>query len=444
MTCTTVDNFDPIIQTTIKYLSFPGVSFSDIGTELGISRQAAHKRVAIGIAFFQSYGQLPVNEGNQRFKAEIERLKGIIKTLQLLIIIKSSIISFLLCFKEKILKFYPKFKVTRYSANHKFYILQMVDKFMRAGGSFKEFCKGINKSPETILNWQKRYKKDGFSGLYDKTTRPKNFGNKVPLKIKRYLMALFIRFPRWTDYQYHKYLRANPEHSYYLSLPTIQKIRKMHEIKSELEKERIRKRWCFNQGTDAWTVDFTCILKTANYKLQLLTVSDARSRFLFKTALFLSTSTELVINHLTDLFTKYGRPNIIKVDNGPEFRTECETKIRDLSIYLLNNPVYYGQFSGAHERIHRSLKDYIDKFSSHKNLTNLVEQINSFEDEYNYKIKKDYLEDRTPADIYFNDKDFIPKDVEVVTPYEKDGELRMKFTSRENKQAKISLPLITK
>ncbi len=443
MTCTTIDNFDPIIQTTIKYLSSTGVSFSDIGTELGISRQAVHKRVARGIEFLQGYGNSSANKEVQKFKSEIERLKVIIKTLRLQLIIKSSIISFLICFKEKILKFYPKFKVTRYSANHKLYIIQMADKFMRAGGSFKEFCKGIKKSPETISNWQKRYKEGGFSGLYDKTTRPKNFGNKVPLKIKKYLMALFIRFPRWTDYQYHKYLRASPEYSYYLSLPTIQKIRKMHEIKSELEKERIRKRWCFNKGTDVWTVDFTCILKTAHYKLQLLTVSDARSRFLFKTALFLSTSTELVLNHLTDLFTKYGKPDIIKVDNGPEFRTKCETNIRDLAIYLLNNPTYYGQFSGAHERIHRSLKGYIDKFSEHKNLTNLVEQINSFEDEYNYHIKKDYLEDRTPADIYFNHKDFVPKNVEVVTPYEKDGELRMKFTSRDNLPARISLPLIT-
>ena len=184
-------------------------------------------------------------------------------------------------------------------------------------------------------------------------------------------------------------------------------------------------------------------IKTDQYKLQLLTVSDARSRFLFKTSLFLETSTELVTNHLIDLFQKYGRPTIIKADNGAEFRTDCEEKIRNLSIYLLNNPVYYGQFNGAHERIHRTLKGYIDKFKDHKNLTNLVEQINSFEDDYNYIIKKDYLEDRTPADVYFNDKDFVPTNVEVVTPYEKDGELRMKFTNRDNNPGRLSVPIIS-
>jgi len=318
----------------------------------------------------------------------------------------------------------------------------MAEKFKRLGGSFKDFCREIGKSPETISNWQKRYSEKGINGLHDKTTRPKNFGNKVPLKIKKYLMALFIRFPRWTDYQYHKYLRSNLEHPYYISLPTIQKIRKMHEIKSDMEKKRIRKRWCFNTGTDAWVIDFTCVLKTENYKLQLLTVSDARSRFLFKTALLLNPSTGFVLDHLIDLFSKYGKPTLIKADNGPEFRTDCEERVRELSVYLFNSPTYYGQFNGAHERIHRSLKSYIDDFSGHHNITRLVEEINSFEDDYNYKNKKDYLEDRTPADIYFNNKNFIPKNVEVVSPYEKENELRMKFTNRDGQAARVSLPVI--
>ncbi|MBC8553295.1 MAG: DDE-type integrase/transposase/recombinase [Candidatus Brocadiales bacterium] len=442
MNSNTIDQFDPIIQTTIRYFSSPNASLGDIASELGISKQAIHKRVNIGVEHLRTFRSSYSPWDTTKHEAEIKRQKAIIKNLQQQLIIKSSIISFFLCLREKILKFYPKFKVSRYSAHQKLYIIQMAEKFQRAGGTFKDFCKAINKSPETISSWQKRYKEKGFAGLYDKTTRPKNFGNKVPLKIKKYLVALFIRFPHWTDYQYHKYLRSNPEHSYYLSLPTIQKIRRMNDIKSELEKERIRKRWCFNQGTDVWTVDFTCILKTERYKLQLLTVSDARSRFLFKTALFLDTSTELVIDHLADLFIKYGKPTLIKADNGPEFRTDCESKLRDFSVYLLNNPIYYGQFNGAHERIHRALKTYIDKFEEHKNVTKLAEQINSFEDEYNYHIKKDYLEDRTPADVYYNDKNFIPQNADVVSPYEKDGELRMKFINRDNQPSRLSLPII--
>ncbi len=436
---TTITDFNPILQTTIQYFSKKGNSYNNIAVSTGISKQAIHQRVVNGVKFLKSFKVENENTREIELKAIISRQKKIIKTLQLELLIKSVIISFLKCFKEKICKFYPKFTVKRYSAQQKLYVLQMLDKFLQKGGTFKDFCKSINKSPDTIKSWKKRYEERGYAGLHDKTSRPKNFGNKVPLKIKKYLVALFIRFPRWTDYQYHKYIRSNLEHPYYLSLPTIKKIRQMHKIKIKMEKERIKKRWCFDKGTDVWTIDFTCIIKTDNYKLQLLTVSDARSRFLFKTALLLDTSTDFVVDYLIDLFIKYGKPTIIKADNGPEFRTDCRDKIRDLSIYLFNSPAYYGQFCGAHERIHRTIKSFIDEFKNHNNLTTLVEQIISFDDEYNYKMKNDYLEDRTPSDVYFNDKEFLPKnkDIEIVTPYEKDGEMRVKFTTRHGDKGRV-------
>ena len=89
---------------------------------------------------------------------------------------------------------------------------------------------------------------------------------------------------------------------------------------------------------------------------------------------------------------------MIKADNGPEFRTECRKNLEDLSVYLLNSPPYYGQFNGAHERIHRSLKDYISNFKDHKNITRLALEIESFLDEYNYKIPHDVLDGKTPSE----------------------------------------------
>jgi hypothetical protein len=310
------------------------------------------------------------------------------------------------------------------------------------GGKVKDFAAPIGFSPQTLTRWQALYDKYGISGLADKTTRPKNFGHKVPLWVKEQLLSLFLKFPRWTPYQYHSYLRHNPTINYYVSLPTIQKLKNIHRQRTEREKERIKKRWCFAPGTSAWTVDFTTILKTPYYKLQLLTVSDQRSRFLFPTALFLNTSTQSVINHLEELFIKYGKPSFIKVDNGPEFKLTCRRQLNNLSVYLLNNPLYYGQFSGAHERIHRTLKGFITKFYQHNDITRLVQEIESFTEQYNFSMHFDYLEGKTPAEIFFSQKDFVPKNTEIIHPYEKDGELRMKFTNRKGKPARLSMPLI--
>ena len=50
-----ISNFDPIIQTSIKYFSNSAVSLNHLAQELDISKQAVHKRVAIGADFFNSF-----------------------------------------------------------------------------------------------------------------------------------------------------------------------------------------------------------------------------------------------------------------------------------------------------------------------------------------------------------------------------------------------------
>ena len=441
-----IEKFHPNIQLLIHYLSNPAINCQKMADEDGITKQAINKRLQKTAAFLSSYGndasQTELQLENERLKKEIEKKDKLLVKLKLQLVTYSATVFLLTCFKEYVQKHCPRFGLNRFSADQKFQLLTLLWKYIKLGGIRKDFCKTIGKSPETIARWERRFKEEGKSGLHDKTTRPKNFGNKITIGIKRLLLALFIRFPYWNDYQYHKYLRFSPEVSFYVSLPTIQKVRIMHKKRSQEETERIKKRWCFAPGTDAWIIDFSCIHKTETYKLQLLTVSDSRSRFLFKTGLFLETSTEKIIEHLKDLFIKYGKPTIIKADNGPEFRIECNQGLRKLAVYLINSPPYHAPFNGSHERIHRTLKSYISVFEQHRNLTKLVEEINEFEDEYNYKLPHEYLEGKTPADVYFNDKKFIAKEIEQVRPYEKNGELRIKFTNRNGDPARIAAPLI--
>jgi len=55
----------------------------------------------------------------------------------------------------------------------------------------------------------------------------------------------------------------------------------------------------------------------------------------------------------------------------------------------------------------------------------------------------DSLGGKTPADIFLSgEEDFMPDGAEVVKPYEKDGELRMKFTDRDGNLARTSVPII--
>ncbi len=89
------------------------------------------------------------------------------------------------------------------------------------------------------------------------------------------------------------------------------------------------------------------------------------------------------------------------------------------------------------------LKEFIDQFSKHQNLTKLVAQIQEFVEQYNYKMPMDSLGGKTPADIFLSgEENFTHENAEIVKPYEKDGELRMKFTDRDGNPARISVPII--
>jgi putative transposase len=450
----TLAELHPAIQYAVLKLSNPDLSFEQLGGVRGVSRQAVQKQVQRALHYLRAYApgweehESGGREAASQQDASTPSCHGcthknkLIQELKLSLILAGVRGQLLKFFRAQVLKFFPRFKVTRLPPEEKKQILDWLAKYRREGGLIKDFAREVGRSPETLARWQEAYDKLGLAGLADKSTRPKNFGNKVPLWVRDQLILLFLQFPRWTPYQYHSFIRHSPTTHWYVSLPVIQQLKNIHMQRSLEEKERIAKRWCFAPGTDAWSVDFTCILKTEHFKLQCLTVSDQRSRFLLHSALYLNTSTDAIIRDLEELFIKYGKPLIIKADNGPEYRMEFREGLRALSVYLLNSPQYYGQFNGAHERIHRTMKTFIDPFETHQNITRLVAELAAFQDQYNYKMPMDSLGGKTPAEIFLGNRSFTPKGAEVVTPYEKEGELRMKFTNRDGNPGRMSMPVI--
>lgn len=436
-----MDDCHPAVLPAISYLAAPGLGLQHFADQLGISRQAFHKQVQNISKYLTSYGQPPaIDPELGRLRSEVERLSGLVAKLRRQLIIAGAFIFLLKCFKDRVIKFFPKYDVKRFKPWEKKHLLDLAQRFIRAGGSLKDFCKAIGKSHATFADWQKKYEKYGMAGLADKTTRPKHFTNRIPMWVRNLLLDLFLRFPQWKPWQYYKYMAHNPAIQWHVSLPVIVKMKNTQRVLHDEEIARIKKRWCFEPGTVVWTVDFTTILKTGSYHLRLLTVSDHRSRYFFETALFLQANTENVVSHLEDLFIKYGKPSFIKADNGPEFRTECRSQLEKFSVDLFNSPEYYGQFNGAHERLHRTLKGNITKFSTHHDIFKLVREIDQARDDLNCHYRLDCLGGKTPNEIFFGDDDFIPTDVEVVKPYIKDGELRMKFTDRNGNKARMSTP----
>ena len=436
-----ISSFNPAIQTTILYLANPTLSFADIGVKLGISKQAVSKRVHLGTDFFSSFGQpiqFPDAVKLAAAEAIIVTLTELVATLQRQIVLYGAIIFLAKAFQAMVHKYFPRFKLRRLNADQKKKILDFYTKFTKLNGSRRDFCRAIGRSESTLQKWSKAFSKHGLAGLVDKPSRPHHFGNEISLWLKNQILVLFLRFPHWNNYQYYKYIRGNPALQRNISLATISKLKNAYTEKSEAEKARLLKLWEFAPGSKIWTVDFTCLLQTERYKIQLLTVSDHRSRFLFETAVVIDTSTEIVMKHLETLFLKYGKPWFIKAVKGPEFRLDCRDKLAEFAVSLFNSPPYYGPFNACHERIHRTLKESVSNFATHHNFTKLVLELDQFREDYNYTLPLESRDMKTPAAMYFSDRDYVSDGKEIVTPYEKDGEIRVKYTNRDGLPSRMS------
>ena len=257
----TLSDLHPGIQYAVRRLANPDLTFGALGKERGVTKQAIQKQCRQAIEYLRGYTVAPGPAPEMKPCADCAQRDDLVATLRRQLVLASVALRGLRFFKERVLKVFPHFRITRLPPLEKKAILDALEKFKAAGGLIKDFAKAISRSPGTLAMWQEAYGKYGLSGLADKSTRPKNFGNRVPLWIKKHLVALFMQFPRWTPYQYHSYIRHNPATHWYVSLPVIDRLKAMHVQRKQAEIERIRKRWCFAPGTKAWTVDFVCIFK---------------------------------------------------------------------------------------------------------------------------------------------------------------------------------------
>lgn len=155
-----LSDFPPAIQTSIQHFANPNLSLTEIGSLHGISKQATAKRIALGSAFFASYGSTPVFPERERLvslEQENAKLKALVKHLQLIIVICNANAFLAKAFQELVHRFFSNIKLRRLSALQKKRLLDYWTKFKSLGGTMKDFCQGIDRCPSTLRGWIQSY-----------------------------------------------------------------------------------------------------------------------------------------------------------------------------------------------------------------------------------------------------------------------------------------------
>lgn len=237
--------------------------------------------------------------------------------------------------------------------------------------SFAALCRAFGISRQCGHKWKCRFLANGRAGLRLRSRRPRRSPHRTPLRWRLAVQRLRRRYPRWGA----KKIRARLQRKFPRArLPAIRTITKwlprLCRMPRRQRRSRRGPRLCLAPLTipaapnEVWTVDFKGSFRTADgHRCDPLTVRDLFSRFLLAIRVLPNQQFPPARRVFLSLFRRFGRPKIIRVDNGSPFGSTGAQGLSRLSVWWRTLGIQvefirpgHPEDNGAHEQMHRELK----------------------------------------------------------------------------------------
>jgi putative transposase len=291
--------------------------------------------------------------------------------------------------------------------------IEFVEKALAPGAKIAPLCREYGISRETGHKWLKRYRKEGFDGLEERSRRPASAPLATAEDIVLAVLAEREKHSGWGPKKLGDVLRrrfgeATP------SRATIARILKRFGL---IRTRRRRPALSIveraptviaSAPNDVWTVDFKGWWRTGDgQRCEPLTVRDAYSRFVLCAKLVEGTTVADVRREFEGLFRRYGVPNAIQCDNGVPF--VCSQSRGGLSalsawwvalgVRIVRSRPGCPQDNGGHERMHRDVAADVQRFPQ---ADRIAEQraLSRWRQEFNHVRPHEALGGKTPAELY--------------------------------------------
>jgi putative transposase len=292
--------------------------------------------------------------------------------------------------------------------------MEFVERAMKPGARVSALCAEYGISRETGYKWLKRFKRDGADGLEEKSRRPHASPLATAEDVVAAILELREKYPRRGPKKLVVFLRAKLGAAA-PSVATVARVLKRFGM--------VRRRSRFGRGVsiverrpevratapnELWTVDFKGWWRSKDGgRCEPLTVRDAFSRFVLAIKVLASTSMTDVRIAFEALFTKYGVPQAIQVDNGvPFINVQARGGLTRLSAWWLSLGIRVvrsrpgcPQDNGAHERMHRDMRADVQAFPAG---SRFAEQraCDGWRVEFNRVRPHEALGGKTPSELY--------------------------------------------
>ena len=236
--------------------------------------------------------------------------------------------------------------------------------------SFASLCRRHEISRQTGYKWWRRFRKEGMEGIYERSCRPYFCPHQSCRQWVRRVVSLRMRHPHWGP----KKLRIKLAARYGLEgVPAASTLGRILVGQGLVRTRRRRRHGPMQSRSEltvamranqVWAVDFKGWFRTGNgQRCDPLTASDLFSRYVLGCQVVARPTHELVRKQFELWFKRYGRPEAIRVDNGPPFGSTGAGGLSALSVWWLGLGIGVEyirpgqpQENGEHERMHRTLK----------------------------------------------------------------------------------------
>jgi putative transposase len=236
--------------------------------------------------------------------------------------------------------------------------------------SVAELCRWYGVSRDSGHKLINRFRAEGLDGLKGRSRAPHSHPNAVSEEIVAALLAMRRKYPSWGSKKIRSKLAQENPSVRWPALSTINEILSRHGL--TVRRHPRRRAPVDHSGlsscaasNDVWGVDFKGWFRTLDgMRCDPLSMTDLHSRFVLKLQIVTRPDGAQVWPLFDAAFREFGRPRVMRSDNGPPFAAVAVGGLSSLAVRLIKAGVRperiapgKPQQNGRHERLHRTLKD---------------------------------------------------------------------------------------
>lgn len=282
---------------------------------------------------------------------------------------------------------------------------EFVELALKENANIRALCREYRVTPRTGYKWIKRFQELGVVGLINRSRRPKRSPRKSNPVVEEAVLKARRAHPAWGGRKI-RWQLVRDGMDPIPSASTITAILSRHEMLNDEEsrKHRPAQRFEMASPNQLWQMDFKGHFEMTNGLLcHPLTVLDDHSRFLVGLKACPYQHSRGVQKHLVEIFSYYGLPERMLMDNGSVwkgFHTTLTFWLVRLGIQVVHGRIHHPQTQGKDERLHRTLKGELLIRQQFNDLDDCQDKFDAWRHGYNCDRPHQALGMQTPASHY--------------------------------------------